>query len=286
MELIYRVKKPETIHRFMLENNLPVKILELEDNHPKIYVNGQLRPRKSTVKKGEKIHFFVKDEGRDKRIVSEPEPLEIVFEDDYFLIVNKPKDMRMMISKAHPRGSLANRINHYYEEKGLDAKIHFVTKLDKEASGLIVVAKHKFIRYLVSDKFDNALMAHLKIIVNGKLDLKESCIPLPISRIDGSIKREVSEKGEECMTNYRVLKEFGPYSLVEIWIKNKLAHQIRVHFSYFYAPIVGDKIYGNDDVKDLMMYCHKLDFIHPITEEHLHLEVDAPDYFKTFMNQK
>jgi 23S rRNA pseudouridine1911/1915/1917 synthase len=125
----------------------------------------------------------------------------------------------------------------------------------------------------------------MKIIVNGVLDLKESNIPLPISRIEGSIKREVSEKGDECLTNYKVLDEFNNHSLVEVWIKNKLAHQIRVHFSYFFAPVVGDKLYGNEPEEELMMYCNKLIFNNPITEEEIKLELIEPKHFKEFLSK-
>ena len=283
MEMIYRVKKPETIHRFMQENNIPVKILELVDNKPWIEVNNKKKTRKDTVKKNDKIHFFVQDEKRDEKVIPEDLGLEIVFEDSYILIINKPANMQMMISKSHPNGTLANSINYYYQENNINSKIHFVTKLDREASGLIVVAKHKFIKYLLSSKNDNSITYYLKAILQGKLELKESFIPLPISRIEGSIKREISETGAECLTNYKVIKEFGEYSLVEIWIKNKLAHQIRVHFSFFFCPIIGDKIYGEPSKKELMLYCYKMDFTHPITEENITLELREPEYFRKFL---
>ncbi|MBI9009726.1 MAG: RluA family pseudouridine synthase [Tenericutes bacterium] len=281
MELIYRVKKPETIGRFIQENNIPNKILELVNDKPKIEVNEKAKTKKSTVRKGDKIHFFIKDEERDPRVKSEDVKLDVVYEDPYMLIVNKPKNVQMMISKAHPEGTLANAINHYYELNDINSKIHYVTKLDREASGLIVVAKHKFIKYLLNNV--NTIKYYMKIIVKGTLELKESSIPLPIARVEGSILREVSEKGEECLTTYKVLDEFNGYSLVEVSIENKLAHQVRVHFSYFFAPIVGDKLYGEATKEELMMFCNKLDFQNPITEENIHLELIEPKHFKEFL---
>ncbi len=284
MEMIYRVKKPETILRFMQENNVPTKILDLEDNKPKIYVNNSLKSRKDTVKKSDKIHFFVKDEKRDERVKPEDKELNIVFEDPYVLIVNKPSNMQMMISKAHPSGTLANIVNHYYEQKDIRAKIHFVTKLDKEASGLIVIAKHRFIKYLFSN-LDDTMTYYFKALVEGKLGLKESTIPLPISRVEGSIKREISQTGNECLTNYSVIKEFKDYSLVDIWVKNKRAHQIRVHLSYFYNHVIGDSLYGSSKPdKELLLFCYKIIFSHPITEEDIHFEIDLPASFDEFIN--
>jgi|AntAceMinimDraft_18_1070375.scaffolds.fasta_scaffold00117_2 23S rRNA pseudouridine1911/1915/1917 synthase len=284
MELIYRVKKPETISRFMHENNIPPKILEIEDNKQKITVNNKMKAKKNTIKKGEKIHFFIKDEVRDPRIQSEDVNLEIVYEDPYLLIVNKPNNVQMMISKSHPHGTLANAVNNYYEKNDINAKIHYVTKLDREASGLIVIAKHKFIKYLLSN--ENSITYYMKVILNGVLELKESYIPLPISRVEGSILREVAEKGDECTTNYKVLDEFNNHSLVEVWIKDKLAHQIRVHFSYFFAPVVGDKLYSDETDEELMMYCYKLNFKNPITEEGIRLELIEPKHFKEFLKKK
>jgi len=256
------------------------------DNKPKIEANGKLKQRKDSVKKNEKLHIFIKDEVRDPKVKPEDLGISVVYEDPYLLIINKPENMQMMISKAHMTGTLANAINYHYEKNDVNAEIHFVTKLDREASGLIVVAKHKFIRYLLSRSNDNSITYYLKAIVEGKLEVKENCIPLPISRIEGSIRREIAESGEECSTNYKVLKEYKNSTLVDIWIKNKLAHQIRVHFSFFNSPIIGDKIYGKSDENELMLYCYKMDFIHPITEEKVNFELREPEYFRKFMERK
>ncbi len=286
MEMIYRVKKPETIQRFMQENNIPSKILELDNNKPIIMVNGKSKAKKDTVKKNEKIHFFVKDEPFDTSVVPEDLNLSVLYEDPYFLIVNKPVGMQMMISKAHNKSTLANALNYYYQQNKIQSKIHFVTKLDRESSGLIVVAKHRFVKYLLSEQNQNAITTYFKAIVKGKLDLKESSIPLPISRIEGSVQREISEDGVDCITNYRVIKEIGGYSLVDVWVTNKLAHQIRVHFAYFNFPIVGDDLYGEATDNELMLYCYKMDFDHPITEEHIRLELTEPEYFKKRLQGK
>lgn len=282
MELIYKVKKPETILRFMQEENIPSKILETVDDKLQIFVGGELKSRKDTVKKGDKIHFIVKDEGRDKRIISEDKPLSIIFEDPYLLILNKPKNLRMMISKKSPKNSLANRINNHYEKNDINSKIHYVTRLDKEASGLVVVAKHKFISYLLKDKIEY----HLKAILDGVIDLKEGNIPLPIRKSDDSIKRIIAEDGDECSTNFSVLEDYNNNSLADVWLKNKLAHQVRVHFAYFDRAIVGDKLYGNpESTNDLMLYNYKVSFTNPITDEELNFELVEPKHFKEYLEK-
>src|SRR6056297_3540732 len=102
MELIYKVKKPETIQRFIKENHIPTSILERDEKYYKIYVNNKIKSRKDTVRKGDKIHFHIKDEEMEK-ILPQDLPLEIVYEDEQILIVNKPANMRMMISKKHQK---------------------------------------------------------------------------------------------------------------------------------------------------------------------------------------
>lgn len=286
MELIYRVKKPETIARFIHENNIPLQLIKKEEKHYQIFVNKVHKKRSDTVKKGDKIHFLIIEEGYDKRIKPEPLKLNIVYEDEYLLVVNKPSQMQMMISKAHLTGTLANGISNYYLEKGIKSKMHFITKLDKEASGLIVVAKHKFIKYLLSKKLENEVIYQFKAIVEGILELKENEIPLPISRLEGSVIREVSEKGDECLTQYKVTKEFDKYSLLKVTVKNKKAHQIRVHFAFFGFPIVGDEIYNKTKhgVDEILLFCDRVKFIHPITEKTMDLELELPESFKEFIN--
>ncbi len=286
MELIYRVKKPETISRFIHENSIPLQLIQKEENHLKIYVNKSLKKRKDTVKKGEKIHIFINDEGYDKRIKPEPMDLDIVFEDEYLLVLNKPSQIQMMISKSHMTGTLANGVNHYYRMNKINSKIHYITKLDKEASGLIVLAKHKFIKYMLSDKTNNEVSYQFKAIVEGSLDLKENDIPLPISRLEGSVLREVCETGDECLTHYKVIREFGKYSLLNVNVKNKRAHQIRVHFSFFRFPIVGDELYNKvkHDV-EIMLFCDHVEFIHPITEKNMSFNLDLPESFNKFISE-
>ncbi len=286
MELVYRAKKPETIARFIHENNIPLQLIVKEEKHYQIFVNKVHKKRSDTVKKGEKIHFLIVDEGLDKRIKPEPMELNVVFEDEYLLVVNKPSNMQMMISKSHMTGTLANGVCQYFVEKGINSKIHFVTKLDKEASGLIVIAKHKFIKYLLSNKTDNAVQYQFKAIVEGILDLKENEIPLPIQRLEGSVVREVSESGEECLTHYKVTKEFDNYSLLKVTVKNKKAHQIRVHFSFFGFPIVGDELYNKSKhgVSEILLFCDRVKFIHPITDKEMDLELELPQSFQQFIS--
>ncbi|MBN2504091.1 MAG: RluA family pseudouridine synthase [Bacilli bacterium] len=287
MDLIYRVKKPETIRRFMHENNIPLKLVVIENNKQQIFVNNDLKGKDDTVMKGDTLKISIPDEKLDASVHSEDIPLDILYEDEYFLIVNKPADMQIMISKAHPSGTLANALNNYYEKNGIHSQIHFINRLDKETSGLMLIAKNRFIKFLFSDKIDNSVQREYYAILDGILDNKQFCIDLPISRIDGSIEREVSMTGDECRTTYKVDREFGHYSLVRILSETGRAHQIRVHFSFFRYPVVGDELYNKQhyQVNQLMLFSYKIAFNHPIKDKMIEVVADMPKVFTDFIKK-
>ncbi|MFA7076199.1 MAG: RluA family pseudouridine synthase [Candidatus Izemoplasmatales bacterium] len=286
MELIYRVKKPETIKRFMTENNIPTSILQKDEKNYKIFVNNEIKSRKDTVRKGDKIHFLLEDEGLNKNVKPEDYNLEIVYEDESIIIVNKPSNMLMTVSKTNPSHTLANFIVGYYSKNNINNMIHFVNKIDRESSGLVVIAKHRFIKFLLSNKVDNELQFSFKAIVDGVLDVKDFNICLPIKKQDDSYIREITEEGgEECTTKYHVEKEFRNYSLLDLEVTGKVPHQIRVHLAFFNKPIVGDKIYNKHEYpQPLMLVCYKTSFIHPVTEQPIDARLDLPKHFIEFIN--
>lgn len=284
MELIYKVKKPETIKRFMTENNIPTSILQKDEKNYKIFVNNEIKSRKDTVRKGDKIHFLLEDEGLNNNIKPEDIDLEIVFEDEYLLVVNKPVNMLMTISKKQPSHTLANYLVGYYKKNNINSLIHYVNRIDREACGLVVVAKHRFVKFLLSNKVDNELQFSYKAIVEGKLDVKDFDICLPIAKKDKSFLREVAEVGEDCSTKYHVEKEFKNYSLLDVKVTGKIPHQIRVHLSYFSHPIVGDKLYNKADHQtNLLLFCYETIFFHPITEKEVQISLDLPSTFIEFI---
>ncbi|MGD9910074.1 MAG: RluA family pseudouridine synthase [Candidatus Izemoplasmatales bacterium] len=282
MELIYKIKKPETILRFLKEQSVPAKIIEMEDQKPKIFVGQVQKLFKDTVKKGDHLHVFIQDEEYDTTIAPENGELNVVFEDDYILVVNKPAEMQIMVTKAHPKGTLANIIQQYYMDNNIKSQIHFVNRLDKESSGLILLAKNRFIKYLLSDRTPGSITREYTALIDGVLDAKKNCINLPIGRVENSFKREVVMNGEECETFYQVIKESNQFSLVRILSETGKTHQIRVHFAHFYTPIVGDEIYNAKkyNVSELMLFSHRIAFTHPITDEELDIRLDLPVVMK------
>jgi len=286
MELIYKVKKPETIKNFMTENNIPTSILQKDEKNYKIYVNNEenSRKRKDTVRKGDKIHFLLEDEGLNKNVKPEESPLEIIYEDDLLVIVNKPANTPMSVSKTNKSNTLANYLVAHYQKHSINNMIHFINHLDKEASGIVVVAKHRFVKFLLSNKLNNELDFSYKAIISGKMAVNDFDICLPIGKQPETKKRVVTENGEDCSTKYHVEKEFKNYSLLDINVKGKIPHQIRVHLAYFDHPILGDKLYNEKDThENLMLYCYKTEFNNPVTENPIKVELPLPETFKEIM---
>lgn len=284
MELIYKVKKPETIQRFIKENYIPTSILERTEKFYKIYVNQQIKSRKETVRKGDKIHFHIKDETLED-IIPQNIQLDILYEDDQILIVNKPANHKMMTSKKYPKNTLANAIVYHYKKNNISAKLHFMNRIDTDVSGIVMLAKHAFIKFLLSSKLTDGVLFTYQAIVEGDIPSKSFNISLPIGKVEGSILREVNEAGKPCETKYKVIREFGRYSLLDIEVKNKITHQIKVHLSFFEFPVVGDKYYNPNpyDVSQVLLHNHRVQFIHPITEEEIKIEAPLPEVFDTFM---
>jgi 23S rRNA pseudouridine1911/1915/1917 synthase len=288
MELMFKIKKPESIKNFLHETNIPYKLIEEVKGVKQIFVNNEIKTYLDTIKKGDTLKVSIPDEEIDTTILHEDIPLDIVYEDPYLMIINKPYDMAVMVTKSHESGTLSNALCHYFDLKGIHSKIHLVNRLDKDTCGLLVVAKNRFVKFLLSENLKTKIDREYYAIVDGILPEKVGSIDLPIGKRDEmSIKREVMEGGDEAVTDYRVLKEFVNHSLLKITLETGRTHQIRVHLSHFNFPIVGDPLY-NPKTKpgEKMLLCsHHVHLKHPITGVDLDYELDLPKNFKDYMKQ-
>jgi 23S rRNA pseudouridine1911/1915/1917 synthase len=286
MELTYKIKKPEAIKNFLHECNVPSKLIKEFKGKQLITVNNEFKTYNDTIKKGDTLKVTIPDEEVDQTILHEDIPLDMVYEDDYLMIINKPYDMAVMVTKAHETGTLSNALCHYFDIKNIQSKIHLVNRLDKDTCGLLVVAKNRFIKFLLSDNLKANIDREYYAIIDGILPAKQGSIDLPIGKPDEmSMRREVMEGGDEAVTDYKVLKEFIHYSLIKVTLETGRTHQIRVHMSHFNFPIVGDPLYNKKyKTGEKMLLCsYKVAFKHPITGVMLAYELDLPDSFKVFM---
>ena len=211
--------------------------------------------------------------------------LDIKYEDEDIVVVNKPSDMPIHPSLNNYENSMANALMYCYRDKNFVFRC--INRLDRDTTGLTVVAKH-----FLSAGILNVSMQRREIkrvynaIVEDDGSLKESgTVDAPIAREDDTlIKRRVSKGGQRAITHYKVLKRLRGASLIELRLDTGRTHQIRVHMSYIGHPLVGDYLYNEryydkENVRPLL-HSKSLSFIHPITGENLYLECELPKDFK------
>ncbi|HEM3632425.1 TPA: RluA family pseudouridine synthase [Streptococcus suis] len=218
-------------------------------------------------------------------------PLDIVYEDDHFLAINKPVGYASIPSALHS-STIANFVKGYLIEQNYENKqVHIVTRLDRDTSGVMLFAKHGYAHARL-DKQLQAKLIHKRYyaLVKGNGQLEETGdIIAPIGRPEDSIiTRCVTKNGKYAHTSYRVVQSWGDIHLVDIQLHTGRTHQIRVHFSHIGFPLLGDDMYGGSlecGIERQALHCHNLAFDNPFSAERIDLEAPLPEDFQAVINQ-
>lgn len=246
-----------------------------------IYVDGQFVTVRHRLRLGEKLEVHFPPEERSVDMKPEPLPFDIVYEDEYVLVVNKPPFMSTIPSREHPSGTLANALLHYYDEQQLSTTVHIVTRLDRDTSGLVLVAKHRHVHHLLSElQKRGQVKRQYEAICHGWLKEDEGTIDAPIARkSDSIIEREVREDGQRAVTHFRVLQRFDGYTHVSLQLETGRTHQIRVHLAYLGHPLVGDELYGGrrEVIARQALHSKELSFFHPFHQQMYRFQCPLPD---------
>ncbi|MBW5389796.1 RluA family pseudouridine synthase [Brachyspira hampsonii] len=259
-----------------------------------IIVNNAEKKLSYSLKLNDNIIINLDNIFKEKKDTSNPLPenidLDIIYEDKYLLVINKPAGMSVHCSPSEMSGTLVNAL--LYKIKDFDfvgnkERAGIIHRLDKDTSGLIIIGKNANIVSSIQEQFKNRSIKKIyHAIVIGVLKDNYLEINLPIGRHHTYRKKmTVRDDGKEALTHIKVLKRFNNHTLIEINLKTGRTHQIRVHSSYKGFPVAGDKIYSKSFNKysGLMLAAKKIEFLHPITKEILDFEIDYPDYFKNFL---
>lgn len=246
-----------------------------------ISVNNETVNVRYKLKNGDHLKVVFPNEEPSVGIIREKIPLEIVYEDRYILVVNKPAGMSTIPSREHPNGSLANALLGYYEKIGVSATAHIVTRLDRDTSGLVLIAKHRHIHHLLSmQQKSGGLRRTYEAFASGEVDQDFGIIEQPIARKkDSIIEREVHPDGQYACTSFKVLKKIDTFTHLELQLKTGRTHQIRVHLSYLGHPLIGDDLYGGPTtlLTRQALHCRKIVFIHPFLLKEFSLFAVLPD---------
>ena len=214
--------------------------------------------------------------------------LDILYEDESMLILNKPAGIPVHPSMEHYNDSLSNGVKYYFNQISLKRKIRPVNRLDRNTSGIVIFAKNQYIQecLIKQMKTDNFKKEYLAL-VNGNLSKKEQTVSAPISRKENSIiERCVNTNGSEAITIVELLKNFDNYSLIKCILKTGRTHQIRVHMQFINHSILGDTLYGipSNLINRQALHAYKVSFTHPITKENITIIAELPEDMKRLIN--
>ena len=264
----------------------------IEDGN--ILVNGKNAKVSYKIQENDKISVEI-PEPKQIELKAQDIPIEIVYEDSDIIVVNKPKGMVVHPANGNPDGTLVNAIMAICKDSlsGIGGEIRpgIVHRIDKDTSGLLIVAKNDNSHVKMSEQIKNHEVKKTYIaLVRGVFKENESTIDMPIGRSTSDRKKmAVNKNGKDAITHIKVLKRFDKYTLLQVNIETGRTHQIRVHLSHIGYPIVGDYTYSNGknefDVIGQCLHAQKLEFKHPITQKDMCLEAELPQYFKDILDK-
>jgi 23S rRNA pseudouridine1911/1915/1917 synthase len=242
-------------------------LADIKFNGGRILLNGKEVTVRRVIKEGDEVRVLLPSEKVSPSIQPEDLELEIAFEDEHLLVINKKAGMPTIPSREHLDYTLANAVLGYYVKKGISATFHAVNRLDKDTSGLLIVAKHRLAHDRLSKlQQEGKLQRYYTALVTGVIKKKSGTIDAPIGRnLDSIITRQVRDDGKRAITHFNVKSIHKDTTLVEIKLETGRTHQIRVHFSYLGHPLLGDELYGGtrDQIKRHALHCHYITFQHP-----------------------
>lgn len=284
----YIAKKDESLSRSMIQ-----KLLE----ESKITVNGNVVKASYKVQVGDRIQIEI-EPPKEVKLEAQDIPIDIIYEDDDIIVVNKPKGLVVHPANGNPDGTLVNAIMAICKDSlsgiGGELRPGIIHRLDKDTSGLLIVAKNDRAHINMSEQIKDRKVKKTYIaLVRGTITENEATINMPIGRSTKDRKKmAVTKNGKEAITHFKVLNRYttskASYTLLEIKIDTGRTHQIRVHMAEIGHPVVGDMVYSNGKnefgVIGQCLHAKRLEFCHPITGKEMSFEAPLPEYFENIID--
>ena len=278
----------------ILDNTLSRVAIQRLIDDASILVNGNKTKASYKTKLGDEI-TIKKEEPKKLDIVAQDIPIEVLYEDEDIIVVNKPKGLVVHPANGNPDGTLVNAIMNLCGDSlsGIGGEIRpgIIHRLDKDTSGVLIVAKNDMSHINISNQIKDRKTKKIYIaLVRGVIKENEATIDMPIGRSKRDRKKmAVTKDGKEAVTHFKVLKRYQNFTLLEIKIDTGRTHQIRVHMSEIGCPIVGDYVYSNGknpfNVEGQMLHAKQIEFIHPRTGKQMNIEAPIPEYFQEVLKQ-
>lgn len=255
-----------------------------------ILVNGVHYYMRQELSTGDHLQVRICETKNSEKIPPTNLPLNIIYEDEDLLVLNKPAGMPIHPSLNNYTNSIANALAYYFQSQGKPFIFRCCNRLDRDTSGLTIVSKHLVSGSILSDmtKYREVHREYL-VIARGSVTPSEGTIQAPLGRKEGTIiERTVDwEHGEDAVTHYKVVKEANGHSLVSLRLETGRTHQIRIHMKYLGYPLIGDYLY-NPDMEYMTrqaLHSHHMEFTHPITGEHMSFTAPLPEDMARVMQE-
>jgi 23S rRNA pseudouridine1911/1915/1917 synthase len=242
-----------------------------------VLVNDQPRRANEQVFAGETLHISL-DDLQSSNIIPEQADLEVLYEDNAILACSKPAGIPVHPSLRHHTGTLANHIAGYLQNSG---NVHLVNRLDKDTSGIVLVAKNAFFKQRLCHSHEQMTKTYLAL-AHGQFTTLSGEIDAPIAReTPGEIRRCVRADGREARTSFEVLTQQENFVLLQVTLHTGRTHQIRVHLAHLGHPLLGDTLYGGktDLISRHALHAWRLAFLHPVTKNPLEIIASPPEDF-------
>lgn len=254
-----------------------------------ILLNGVKQTVRGQLQAGDILEVKLPPEPVSRWLFPEALELPIIYEDEAVLVINKPAGMPTLPSPKYKSGTVANGVLAHYEKIGNPHTIHVVTRLDKDTSGLLLLAKDRLSHSLLAKSQQQFTIKRKYLaIVEGEVAEAKGRIDAPIGRKpDSIVERMVTETGKPAVSYYTVKQQLDKHTLLEVELETGRTHQIRVHFSHIHHPLLGDDLYGGtiDILNRQALHCHEISFLHPFTRKLHTIHAGLPEDMEHVIKQ-
>lgn len=274
---------PCTVGDFLKQKGFSRQIIiQLKKTSQGILVNNQWAYVRTPLRTNDILTLRLLEEAPSENIVPVSLPLDIIYEDEDILLINKPADMPVHPSINNYDNTLANGIAHYYKMQGETFVFRCINRLDRDTTGLLIIAKNALSASILSNQMKKREIHRTYLaIVSGNPKKDTDTITAPIARKENSaIERCIDfQNGEQAVTHYQVITSREDYSLLKLSLETGRTHQIRVHMKYIGNPLLGDYLYNPDfsKIQRVALHSYRLNFIHPITEKNMDFSIPLPE---------
>ncbi len=283
------------IDKFLAENLEDItrnRIQKLIDDS-QITVNDKIIKANYKVRENDIVNIIIPD-AVEINIEAEDIPLDIVYEDEDLLVVNKPKGMVVHPAPGHYTGTLVNAIMYHCKDNlsGINGELRpgIVHRIDMDTTGLLVVCKNDYAHNFLAEQLkEHSITRKYHAIVYNSVRDDDGTVNAPLGRNPSDRKKmAIVKDGREAITHYHVIDRFKNFSYIECQLETGRTHQIRVHMTSINHPLLGDELYGpkssNYNLQGQTLHAKVLGFIHPRTKEYMEFEVPLPEYFQKLIN--